>query len=106
MDTLVGEFKTNSGSISIQGTISYLNQHHILFLGTIRENVTMNNKSYDEKKYQNVIKACCLDRDFINFPNGDQETLGDNGFNLSEGQKARICLAREIYSDSILFNLK
>ena len=101
MDSLVGELKNNSGNISIQGEVFYSKQYPYLFSGTIRENIIFN-KPYDLNIYQNVIEACCLDKDFDNFVNRDQEMVGDNGFNLSEGQKARICLARGIYSNSII----
>jgi len=47
--------------------------------------------------YREVVKACCLDEDLKQMPNGDQTKLAEMGQNLSGGQKSRISLARAIY---------
>jgi len=39
------------------------------------------------------------------FPSGDLTEIGEKGINLSGGQKARVALARAVYSDADIFLL-
>lgn len=53
---------------------------------------------YDPKWYEKVIYACALNKDFELFNSGDETLVGDRGITLSGGQKARISLARAVYT--------
>jgi ATP-binding cassette subfamily C (CFTR/MRP) protein 4 len=46
-----------------------------------------------------------LKRDLENFAKGDETIIGERGVNISGGQKARISLARAIYSDADIYLL-
>lgn len=48
---------------------------------------------------------CCLEDDFKIFVAGDMTEIGGKGVTLSGGQKARIALARAIYSDAEIYLL-
>lgn len=71
---------------------------------TIRDNILFGSP-YDEVKYNKVIEACCLQPDFDQFAGGDLTEVGERGITLSGGQKARICLARSVYSDKDIIYL-
>ena len=51
-------------------------------------------------RYKQVIKTCCMEDDLKILKGGDMCEIGDRGINLSGGQKARIALARCLYSDT------
>jgi ATP-binding cassette, subfamily C (CFTR/MRP), member 1 len=65
---------------------------------TIRENILFG-AEFDKFKYEETIKICQLQRDLEILPAGDMTEIGEKGINLSGGQKARVGLARAVYSD-------
>ena len=48
---------------------------------------------------------CCLGSDLEIWEEGDETKVGERGLTLSGGQKARICLARALYSNSDIYIL-
>lgn len=96
---LLGELPVASGTLSIGGTISYASQEPFLFGDTIRKNILFG-QPYLSDWYYKVVKVCALETDFTTFPQGDKTLVGDKGVLLSGGQRARINLARAIYSQA------
>lgn len=97
--SLLGEIHHTSGMIKMNGNTSYSAQESWCFGGTIRQNILLTN-AYDEYKYRQVIKVCNLERDFTLFAQGDLTQVGEKGYTLSGGQKARVALARAVYHDA------
>lgn len=93
-----------SGTIEINGTLSYASQEPWVFAATIRQNILFG-AEYEKKRYNDVVRACDLEKDFKQFANGDQTIVGDRGASLSGGQKARINLARAVYRDVDIYLL-
>lgn len=77
--------------------VGYAQQLPWLQNRTIRENIVFHYR-FDAVRYQQVIHACALGPDLAAFPDGDQTKLEEGGVGLSGGQKARVALARAVYS--------
>ena len=104
LEAIIGEVPVTNGQISVTGKIAYLPQNPWLFSGTVQENIVFGNH-FDEQKYQAAIEACALIDDFKQLPLGDMTQVGESGVALSGGQKARVSLARTVYSDADIFLL-
>ena len=104
LSAISGEIFNTSGKIAFQGTLVYVPQRAWVFSGTIRENVLFG-QPYDEPKYTRVMEACALTEDIQRFPEYDQTIVGERGEVLSGGQRARVSLARAVYSDADLYLL-
>lgn len=102
---LLGEMNRINGKIQVNGTVSYAPQSPWIFTDTVRANIVFE-KRFDEKRYQDIIRACSLDVDFVSFGEaGDLIVIGERGINLSGGQKARVSLARALYADADIYLL-
>ncbi|KAJ3089424.1 hypothetical protein HK102_006441, partial [Quaeritorhiza haematococci] len=84
--------------------VAYCAQTSWLMNATIRENILFG-EPYDPVRYQQVIRACALVRDFQTLDGGDLTEIGEKGINLSGGQKQRISLARAAYSKASIILL-
>ncbi|KAF8528037.1 P-loop containing nucleoside triphosphate hydrolase protein, partial [Hysterangium stoloniferum] len=81
------------------GGVSYAAQEAWVQNDTIKNNILFG-KGYDEERYKKVIYQCGLERDLNLFEAGDDTEVGEKGLTLSGGQKARVTLARAVYSDA------
>lgn len=76
--------------------IGYVGQDALLFSGTIRENITLGEKSLSD---ESVIRAARLAGayDFIEaLPHGFDTVVGEKGVTLSGGQRIRVAIARVV----------
>ncbi|KAI0725238.1 hypothetical protein C8Q72DRAFT_853404 [Fomitopsis betulina] len=79
------------------GGVAYAAQESWVQNETIKDNILFG-APFEEERYKKVIEQCALKRDLELFAAGDQTEVGEKGITLSGGQKARITLARAIYS--------
>ncbi|KAF9046093.1 multidrug resistance-associated ABC transporter [Panaeolus papilionaceus] len=102
---LLGEMHYNPNSLDSwfnlprAGGIAYAAQESWVQNETIKENILFG-AAYDEERYKKVIYQCALTRDLELFEAGDQTEVGEKGLTLSGGQKARVTLARALYSSA------
>ncbi|CAF0946034.1 unnamed protein product [Rotaria sordida] len=99
---ILGEMSLVQGSSKIYGKTSYVPQTPWIFAGTIRENILFG-KSFDKEKYERVLKSCQLNADLRSLSAGDLTVIGEKGVNLSGGQKARLTLARAVYTEADIY---
>ncbi|XP_051166811.1 ATP-binding cassette sub-family C member 4-like [Leptopilina boulardi] len=102
LSAILKEIALTEGSIRVKGGLSYAGQESWVFGSSVRQNILFG-QAYDRQRYQRVVKACALLRDFKQFPQGDQTVVGDRGSSLSGGQKARINLARAVYRQADIY---
>ncbi|KAG5953563.1 hypothetical protein E4U53_004782 [Claviceps sorghi] len=102
---LLGELPHVSGTIaSNYTTCAFAPQSPWITWGTVRSNI-LGMSAWDAKWYSTVVRACSLDMDFQNLPDGDQTRTGTRGSRLSGGQQMRVSLARALYSRNPLIVL-
>lgn len=77
----LGETKINK---CLKEKIIYVGQNEYLFTDTIYDNLFNDNKDINS-----ILKACLVNKEVTTF-------LEDNAFNISGGEKARICVARAL----------
>ncbi|CAF3726406.1 unnamed protein product [Rotaria sp. Silwood1] len=103
---ILGEMIQTQGEVNINdSSFSYAAQSPWIFSDTLRANILFE-KPYDEQRYTSVLHACCLDFDVTTLGlRGDLTIIGENGVNLSGGQKMRVSLARALYADADIYLL-
>lgn len=89
LQALLRELPLESGTIRINGTISYACQEPWVFAGSVRQNILFGQKM-DRNRYDSVIESCALQKDLEQLAHGDKTVIGERGQLLSGGQKARI----------------
>lgn len=102
--SLLGDLYKYHGSLTIHGKVAYVSQVAWIMNGSIKENILFGHR-YEPALYDKVLFACDLKTDLKNFVDGDQTQVGEKGISLSGGQKARLSLARAIYSGADLYLL-
>lgn len=88
LQAFLRELPIESGSLAVNGIISYASQDPWVFANSIRQNILFGEKM-DKKRYEMVIKACDLEKDFNQLEYSDQTLIGHNSM-LSTGQFSRI----------------
>ncbi|OJJ42757.1 hypothetical protein ASPZODRAFT_20284 [Penicilliopsis zonata CBS 506.65] len=81
----------------VPSSIAYVAQTPWIENCSLQENVLFG-LPYNARRYQQVIRACALDKDLENLVDGETTELGAQGVNLSGGQRWRLTLARALYS--------
>ena len=102
--TILGEIPISSGQMSCTGKMAYVSQTPWVYSGTVRENVVFG-MPFVEEKFNKIIEVCDLGKDLSRFPKRDLTEIGQRGVILSGGQRARVSLARAIYSDADIYLL-
>ena len=88
--------------IIINGSISYVGQEAWIQNDTVRNNILFH-QPFNNERYQKILRICELNPDLEQLIGGDLTEIGEKGINLSGGQKARISIARALYSNKDIY---
>ena len=102
--SVLEELPLLSGQIRSFGRISFVSQSPWVFSGTVRENILFG-QPYDPGLYKKVLECCDLPADLSRLRMGDLTRIGQRGAGMSGGQRARVSLARALYSQADIYLL-
>ena len=91
------QFLTEDNSRAFQQNISIVSQNIFLFEDTLRNNITLFDNDFDQKRFDAALDVACL-RDLVDRLEGVDQSIGEGGETLSGGEKQRISIARAVYS--------
>ncbi|KAH0045707.1 ABC multidrug transporter-like protein, partial [Aureobasidium melanogenum] len=103
---MLGEAELLNGAIeapcSAHGfPVAFVTQTPWLQSMSIKDNILFGG-SFNKARYDSVLEACALVQDLELLANGDETLMGTQGVKLSGGQRARISLARALYSEATI----
>lgn len=91
-------------AVKVRELISYMPQEPYMFQGTLFENITMG-RDFSNKEVLEAAKQAGAFDFIMSFPDTLNTIIGNNGVQLSGGQKKRIALLRAFLNDGLLFIL-
>ena len=103
LELLAGLRRPSAGTITAPRS-HLVSQRPFLAPGTVRDNLTLGNDSTDDRLWE-ALREVGLDGMVAALEQGLDTRLGDDGFGLSAGQRARLTLARAALSSAPLILL-
>ncbi|KAJ1672224.1 Multidrug resistance-associated protein 1 [Coemansia sp. RSA 25] len=98
------EMELTKGAGTVVGRVGYLEQSPWIMNDTMRANIIFG-REFDEEYFWKVVHACALTQDMESWPDKDLTLIGERGINISGGQRARLALARTVYSRADVYIL-
>ena len=88
----VRDFKISS----LRRMVGIVQQEPFIFPTSIRDNITLGDKSFTQDEVEHVAKVAQIHEFIISLPNGYDTLVGERGVTLSGGQRQRISIARAL----------
>jgi ATP-binding cassette subfamily C (CFTR/MRP) protein 1 len=104
LSAILGDLHKIHGEVTLRGSVAYVAQNAWIMNASVKSNILFGHR-YDPEYYDRTIKACALIEDLAILPDGDNTEVGEKGIALSGGQKARLQLARAVYSRADIYVL-
>ena len=104
LSTIMHELTVARGWVKTNGRKAYVEQEPYIITGSVKENIWFG-LPYDETLFNEAVEAWCLTHDLQSMSSGANTQIGEKGVTLSGGQKARVALARAVYSNADIYLL-
>ncbi len=82
--------------------IAYVKQQPFLIHDTVITNITLATTNIDTERLQAAIRASGLHELLVQYPEGLEKIITENGKNISGGQRQRMVIARALYKNADL----
>ena len=89
-------------NVILNGSISYVPQEAWIQNNTVKNNILFY-LPFESERYHKILDICELNPDLESLIGGDMTEIGEKGINLSGGQRARINIARALYSNKDIY---
>ena len=114
VNLIAGLYKTDKGEVflddipineleklSYHSRIGYITQEPVIFSDSIFNNITQwaPKTPQNIQKFWEALEKASIDEFISSLPNQEECLLGNNGIQVSGGQKQRLSIARELYKD-------
>ncbi len=106
---VMGLYKAWEGSITFDGkpreaygryefsnSVALVDQDIVLFEGSVRDNITMWDKSISDQDVTQAAKDACIHDVILARPGGYESSIEEGGVNMSGGQRQRLEIARAL----------
>ena len=100
LELLAGLRLPGAGKVTVPRS-HLVTQRPFLAAGSVRDNLALGNDSTDDELWQ-ILRSVGLDYLVLTLTHGLDTRLGDDGFGVSAGQRARLTLARAALSSAPL----
>ena len=104
LQMLLGEDDSLNLNVTITPNSAYYSEEPWIMNASIKDNIIMG-RTFNPELYSEVLKLVCLEDDISHMPNGDETIISERGNTISGGQKARLALARVLYTEADLYLL-
>ncbi|CAM70482.1 ATP-binding cassette protein subfamily C, member 6 [Leishmania infantum JPCM5] len=104
LDALIGALAVTRGRVACSRSVAYVPQQPWTMNATLRDNVIFFGAP-DAAAFERAVRSSQLASDLALLADGAETEIGENGINLSGGQKARVSLARAVYADRDVYLL-
>ncbi|CAG9579292.1 p-glycoprotein e [Leishmania major strain Friedlin] len=104
LNALIGALAVTRGRVACSRSVAYVPQQPWIMGATLRDNVVFFGAP-DAAAFEHAVRSSQLASDLALLADGAETEIGENGINLSGGQKARVSLARAVYADRDVYVL-